>query len=190
MNKRVFIIHRWDGDPEVDWYLWLRKELEEENFEVLIPEMPNPEEPEIDSWVSELSGIVGKPDEDTYFVGHSVGCQTILRYLENIDTKVGGVVCVAPWFDLKNLEDKESEKIAKPWLETPINFEKVKKVGNRFVAILSDNDPWVPLNKTKKKFKENLGAKVIIEHSKGHFMENDGITELPNVLKAILEILK
>jgi len=190
MNKRVFIVHRWDGSPEVDWYLWLRKELEEENFEVLVPEMPNPEEPEIEPWVSELSGIVGVPDLDTYLVGHSVGCQTILRYLESIDTKIGGAVCVAPWFDLKNLWDKKSEEIAKPWVETPIDFEKVRKVSDKFVAILSDDDSWVPLSKTKKKFKGNLGAKVIVEHKKGHFTEDDGITELPSALKSILEISK
>ena len=49
--------------------------------------MPNPSRPEIDSWVSFLKEKVGKLDERTYFVGHRVGCQAIMRLLEKSEGK-------------------------------------------------------------------------------------------------------
>lgn len=190
MKKRIFIIHGWEGYPEEGWFPWLKKELEKRDFEVFVPVMPNTGEPKIEEWVPFLSKLVGKPDENTYFVGHSIGCQAIMRYLKKLDNiKIGGVVFVAGWFNLVNLETKEEEKIAKPWLETSINLEKVKNNSKKIIAIFSDNDQFVPLSDSDI-FKKELGAEIIIEHNKGHFSKSDGITELPIVLEKIKLFLK
>lgn len=190
MKKRIFIIHGWEGYPEEGWFPWLKKELEKRDFEVFVPVMPNTGEPKIEEWVPFLSKLVGKPDENTYFVGHSIGCQAIMRYLKKLDNiKIGGVVFVAGWFNLVNLETKEEEKIAKPWLETSINLEKVKNNSKKIIAIFSDNDQFVPLSDSDI-FKKELGAEIIIEHNKGHFSGGDGVTELPIVLEKILEMSK
>lgn len=37
-NKRIIVIHRWDGSPENEWYPYIKKELEDKNYQVLIPE--------------------------------------------------------------------------------------------------------------------------------------------------------
>jgi len=77
MKKRVFIIHGWGGSPEGGCLPWLKSELEKNNFEVLAPQMPNTEEPKIEEWVSYLSEFVGEIDENTCFVGHSIGCRLV-----------------------------------------------------------------------------------------------------------------
>src|SRR3989338_2892141 len=119
MKKRVFIVHMWDGRPTDGWYGWLKKELEQRGFKVYVPAMPKTSAPKIKPWIAHLSKIVGPPDKNTFFVGHSIGCQTILRYLETLppNTRVGGAVFVAGWFTLMNLETKEEQKIAKPSFE-------------------------------------------------------------------------
>lgn len=193
MAKRVFIIHRWDGKPTSDWYPWLRKELEIRGLEVIVPEMPNTEEPKIEDWVNHLKGIVGVADKNTYFIGHSIGCQTIMRYLEILDKniKVGGALFVAGWFYLKNLESKEVEEIAKPWLKTPIDLNKVKNSLNYLTIILSENDPYNYKEENRNKFEKELGAdKTIVLKNKGHFTEDEGITELPSALNSVLELAK
>jgi len=186
--KRVFIVHGWGGFPEEGWFPWLKRNLEKNGFQVQVPAMPEPAYPKIEPWVSHLSKIVGAVDENTFFVGHSIGCQTILRYLESLpaDKKVGGAVFVAGWFTLMNLKTDEEKEIAKPWLETPIDFEKVKHHTKKFFAVFSDDDEVVP-QENKKLFEERLGAKTAIEHKKGHFSGSDGVTELPSALKAVLE---
>ena len=189
--KRIFIVHGWDGNPEEGWFPWLKKELEAKGFEVSVPQMPKPSEPKIEAWVPHLSKIAGEVDEDTFFVGHSIGCQTILRYLESlsVDKKVGGAAFVAGWVTLMNLETDEEKEIASPWLTTPIDFEKVKQHTKKFFAVFSDNDEVVP-QENKRLFEERLSAQIAIEHNKGHFSGSDGVTELPIVLEKILELAK
>ncbi len=191
MQKRVFIIHGWDRSPEKDSLPWLRRELEVRGFEVSVPDMPNPDEPVIERWIFHLSSVAKEVDENTYFICHSIGGQAVLRYLEKLPegTKIGGVVFVAGWFTLTNLETDEEWETAKPWIETPINFDKVKKHANKFIAIFSDNDPFVPLE-NKEMFEKKIGAKTVVELNKGHFLSEDGVTELPSVIDALLEISK
>ena len=187
MSKRAFIIHGWDGHPDEGWFPWLKTKLEKNGFQVHVPAMPESAEPKIEAWVPHLFKIVGDVDENTYFVGHSIGCQTILRYLERLpaDKKVGGAYFVAGWFTLMNLKTDEEKEIAKPWLETPIDFENVKQHTKKFFAVFSDDDDVVP-QENKKLFGERLGAKTEMEHAKGHISGNDKVKELPVILEAIL----
>src|SRR3989338_169649 len=98
--KRVFIVHGWGGHPEEGWFPWLKKELEAKGFKVFVPQLPDAENPRIQKWVPKLAETVGVPDEETYFVGHSMGCQTIARYLESLpaEIKIGGAIFVAGFF--------------------------------------------------------------------------------------------
>ncbi len=195
MKKRAFIIHGWESNPDEGWLPWLKRELEERDFEVFAPQMPNTDEPKIEEWVSFLAGLVGEPDENTYFVGHSIGCQAITRYLETLeDKKIGGAVFAAGWFSLTEYayaEDPECEeetrKIAEPWLNTPVDFEKIKKTTRNFAAIFSDNDPYVDLSNADI-FREKLGAEIIIEKGKGHLRGEDGVMELDSALRSILKM--
>ncbi|MFC1612242.1 RBBP9/YdeN family alpha/beta hydrolase [Patescibacteria group bacterium] len=190
--KRVFIIHGWDGHPEEGWFPWLKKELENKGLEVHVPQLPDPEIPKIESWVSKVKEVVGSIDEETYFVGHSMGCQTIARYLESLEEgqEIGGVIFVAGFFKrLTNLEDEEVKEIAKPWLTTPVNFEKIKSHIGKSVAIFSDDDPYVPLD-NQDDFRDKLNSRIIIETGQKHFSGSTGTTELPIVLKELLNISK
>ena len=192
MNKRVFIAHGWDGYPEEGWFPWLKHELETRGFEVSVPQLPEAGSPKIQSWVPKLAETVGTPDGQTYFVGHSMGCQTIARYLESLPegVKVGGAVFVAGFFKrLTGLEDDpDVQKTDKHWLDTPIDLKKIKSHLNKSVAIFSDNDPFVPLD-NQDDFRDKLGSKILIEHQKGHFSgSRDKITELPTVLESVLDI--
>ncbi len=191
MIKRVFVIHGWDGHPEEGWFPWVKKELENKGFEVFVPSMPNPSEPKIKEWVSFLTEMVGEPDEDTYFIGHSIGCQTIIRYLQTLPdgVKIGGAVFVAGWYNLRNLETDEEKRIARPWVNEPRDDKKIREAVNKAIAIFSDNDPFV-MPENQKSWEERIGAKIIIEHGKGHFSGSDGVTELPSALNSVLELAK
>ena len=191
MNK-IYIIHCWDGTKEDGWYPWLDKELSNENNKVYRLNMPNTSNPKIGEWVSFLDKQIETLDDKTYFVGHSIGCQTILRYLQTKDIcKVGGILFVAPWLDLLDyaIEDEDSYNTAKPWLTTPINFEKIKKFTNNISCIFSDNDYFVSLDQ-KNKFEELLNVKTIIVNNKGHISQDDNVYELKEILEECKKMIK
>ena len=186
-QKRVFIIHGWGGSPDEPLYKWLKLKLEKSGFKVVVPEMPNPEKPEIEAWISRLEEILGTPDESTILVGHSIGCQAILRYLEKLNptSKIGGIVFIAPWLTLSNLESDEDWRTADPWLNTPIRETDVIKHTPKITAIFSDNDSYVP-SENIELFKRRFNAEIVVEHGKGHFTTDDGVEKLESALNAIL----
>jgi predicted alpha/beta hydrolase family esterase len=192
MKKRIFIVHGWDGTPDDGWYPWLKKELELKGYEVHAPQLPDAGSPRIYNWVSALAKVVGVADENTYFVGHSMGCQTIARYLETLSENVivGGVVFVAGFFKhLTGLEDEpDVRETDKHWFGTPLDLKKVKSHMMKNVAIFSDDDPWVPLD-NQDDYRNILKSEIIVEHAKGHYSgDRDGAKELPIALGKLLEI--
>jgi len=193
MKKRVFIVHGWDGHPQANWFPWLKKELVKKGFEVSVPKFLDSQNPRIYNWVPKLTKAVGKPDESTYFIGHSLGCQTIVRYLETLpkDMKVGGAVFVAGFFQrLTGLEDEPGiPETENHWLNTPVNLQKAKSHLNKSIAIFSDNDPYISLD-NQDEFRDELGSRIVVEHNMFHFDEGHGITEIPIAFNSILEFAK
>ncbi|MBI2462634.1 MAG: serine hydrolase family protein [Candidatus Spechtbacteria bacterium] len=189
MTKRVFIVHGWGGHPEEGWFPWLKHELEANGFEAIVPQLPDADNPRIYNWVPKLAEIVGVADENTYFVGHSMGCQTIARYLETLPegVRVGGAVFVAGFFKrLSGLENDTNARVTeRHWLETPVDFEKIASHLSKSIAIFSDDDPYVPLD-NQNDFRDKLGSEIIIQHKMRHF--SDGLTRLPIVLQSVLKL--
>ena len=189
--KRVIIVHGWSGKPEHGWYPWLKKELVSKGFEVIVPQLPDENYPRIEKWVPALSRIIDKPDENTYLIGHSLGCQTICRYLEGLPNgiQIGGAIFVAGFFKHLNDSDYDSDdkETENHWLNRPIDFAKIRSHINKSVAIFSEDDPDIPLDNNED-FETELGSKVIILNGYKHFTGDAGITELPIVLEKLLEI--
>jgi hypothetical protein len=178
--KNAVLVHGWGGSPQKDWLPWAKKELEKIGFNVIVPEMPDTENPRIGSWVSTLVGLNINPLDENIFIGHSIGCQAILRFLErqNNNFKIDKLILIAPWWFLNLASDKEKE-IAKPWLESLVDFNKIKTKVGKTICVFSDNDPVVPLHKNINFFKERLDVEIIIKENMGHFTQEEGITELP-----------
>ncbi len=178
--KRVILVHGWGGSS--DYFKDLMKKFNEKNIKVEAFNMPNTDNPKIWEWVGFLQEKVKGLNEETYFIGHSIGCQTILRYLEKVDKKVAGVFFIAGWINLMGLGASE-KLIARPWLETPIDFDKIKSNANKITAVFSDDDPFVPLS-DKAIFENKLNAKTKVLHNKEH------IDDINEVIKEIEDFIK
>src|SRR4030042_3019801 len=183
MPKRVFIIHGWEGSPDSNWFPWLKKELEEKSSKVFVPQMPNADHPKMDAWLAHLRKIVGKPDENTYFVGHSLGVTAILRYLESLETeeKISGAILVAGV--AKSIGIKELEN----FFINPFDYEKIKKAAKNIIVVNSDNDPYVPFAH-RETLRDKLGAELIIIPNGEHLNAGNGLFEFPLVFGEILKM--
>lgn len=179
--KKVFIVHGWAGNPTVNWFPWLKSELEKQQIEVSVLSMPDSENPNQESWVNYLNKNLPNPNDDTILIGHSLGGITILRYIESLsdNVRLGGIVLVSAFAKTIGYPEPDS------FLKTAVDFEKIKKVvSNNAVIINSDNDPYVP-NSIAEDLYQNVGGEFISIHSGGHLTDKDGFVNFPEVLKAV-----
>lgn len=182
MKKRLFIIHGYDASPQKHWFPWLKKTMEKEGYEVNIPKMPMPTEPELHKWIEELTKTVNKIDENTYFVAHSLGTITLLQYLSEYKElpNFKGFIMVSG-FD----EKIPNFEILEHFTKKKVNYDKIKSKAKTIFVIASENDTIVPIDFSKKLSKK-LDSEMYILKSSGHFLDRDGILEIP----LIEELLK
>ncbi len=189
IKPTVYIVPRWAGNTHSDWYEWLALELNNRyKIEISILEMPDWKEPDIEKSQKFLEENIANIDENTYFIGHSVGCQAILRFvnsklLENPSLKIGGFLFVAAWFKV----DKPWISM-KPWLNhQQLNYELISKQVLTRKVILSDNDPFTSnFSNNKREWEEVLNSEVTVYPNRLHFnrlMEPEILSEVETLLK-------
>lgn len=182
--KRVFIIHGYTGYPDTNWFPWLRKELEKLNIRVYILTMPNTKNPQLSEWLPYLQQQVGMPDEDTYFVGHSLGCITILKYIESLpkNVKVGGAILVAGFTSPIHFNELDN------FFQTPLNDEKINKSVLKIININSDNDNHVSF-KQAEEIKKRFNSELVTVHNGGHLNDKAGYEEFPLLLEKLKTLI-
>jgi uncharacterized protein len=189
MSKRLIVIPRWSGTPSDDWYPWLQRELgavTPQPFDpVVVADMPDPGEPTISSWMGRVQQLLGAdPDEmaRTVIIGHSVGCQAVLRALAELPVglHVDSVLCVAGWF----WTDAPWESLL-PWIETPFDQARTRSAaGQQIVVMMSDNDrhtsDW---RANRSAWQDRLDASVVIVPGANHFNGE----QYPIILQTLLD---
>lgn len=187
MKKRVYIIHGWEGNPNSHWIPWLKDELEKRGYEVITPQMPNTMNPDLDSWLGYLSLIVKNPDGNTIFVGHSLGCITILRYIQSLkgNSKIRGVVLVAGFGHNLDYEGYKNELFS--FFKHPIDWINIKNHCKKFITINSEDDPYVGIDNSQL-FKRKLNAQTIVHRNMGHYNAKDGVRDFPQLLDLVLKL--
>lgn len=117
-------------------------------------------------------------------VGHSLGVVAILRYLESFPPKqkIGGAVLVAGFPESIGYKELET------FFANPLDYEKIKNSAKKFIAINSDDDPYVPLKKGEI-LRDKLGAEFIVVPNGSHLNEGAGFTKLSIALESLLKML-
>lgn len=181
-KMKVFIVKSWTAPPKSVWRPWLEKELKIKGIQAeIVQGLPEIKETTLEKWIKEISKAVGKPDEKTILVGHSLGCISILKYLETIGAQIAGCVFVAGFAESVGFPEHKS------FFEKPLDWEKINANCKKFICIYSDNDPYVPVERIET-FKKQLKATTILVKNAGHFGREENCTELPVALESVLEI--
>ncbi len=185
MNKKVFLIHGFEGSPNGGWRPYLMSELEKQDIYACSLPMPSPQAPKLSEWLEEIERHITKnKEDDIYLVGHSLGGTAILRYLEKYDSPniKGVIIASAP------CHQNENEKI-REFLLDDFDWMKIKNKSPKVIVIHGDNDPFVPVSDAKETA-EKLGGKLILIPNGKHLNGSAGFDKLPEALSAILEIIK
>lgn len=179
-KKKIYFVPGFTGTDEGGWPDWLGQEFTKYGFEFKLLPMPNVMCPEVHEWLDYLDEQNIKVDKNTYFIGHSLGCITIARYLEKLPAKsvAAGCVFVAGFCSIPKVP------LLIDFCSLPLDFSKVKKHAQEFIVIASDNDHIIPIASSQE-LAEKLGAQMMLEQNKGHFTSD--VKELHSVLNHILE---
>lgn len=184
----VFIIHGAYGDGTENWIPWLKEELEKEGCDVYVPRFPTPENQSLDNWINVFEEYKEYLDEDTIFVGHSIGVAFLLNVLESFDVNVKASFFVAGFLD--KLNNPDFDTINETFYRSH-NWIKIKKNCGGFSVFHSDNDPYVPL-KYGEEIADKLGVELILVQGAGHFNEKAGYLEFPllfdNIKKELVNV--
>lgn len=116
---------------------------------------------------------------NTVLMGHSVGCQAVLRYLARLPpgSELTAAIYVAGWFTV----DRPWDSIL-PWIHTPLDFAVARQRARQHIVLLSDNDPFTAdYQATAALFQERLGATVIVAPDRRHFNDR----QEPDVLQIL-----
>ena len=84
MTKQVLFIHSGGAQGLKQGSSYLATDLKTMlggNYQVLTPEMPEPEHPDYDHWKNELDKDLSLLQDDAILVGHSLGGSVLLKYL-------------------------------------------------------------------------------------------------------------
>lgn len=183
--KHALIVHGYKSSPETNWKPWLRQELKKQSFKVDVPKMPDADKPVASSWVRTLAEAVHEPTQETYLIGHSLGCITILRYLESLSEgqEVGGCILVAGFGG----EFQKYKGGHDSFFDHELDWQRVKEHCSNFVVIHSDDDANVEFEQLEV-LRQNLNAKAIGVHGMGHFGSADGVFEVPIVRDELLAL--
>lgn len=191
--RRAFIIHGYEGYPEEAWQPWLKSELEKRGYQVALPAMPHPDRPAIAEWLDFLTRLIGEPDRETVLIGHSLGVQAVIRYLEiqgRAGKAVGRTVLIAGIYP-GGMTAEEADRrtggdaVLRPWLVSAVDPEPVRRAMGACTVILSEDDPIIPAERARASFAP-LGPTLLLERTGGHFNEDSGISSLPVALRAVL----
>jgi uncharacterized protein len=84
MKEEILFIHSAgpQGYHEGSNYLvsYLQNHLEP-SYEIVLPEMPDPENPHYKEWKRTLNGVFDSVNDDLILIGHSLGASVLLKYL-------------------------------------------------------------------------------------------------------------
>jgi leucyl-tRNA synthetase len=203
-KTKVLIVHGLSGNSKENWFPWIKKELEQKDYKVIIPDMSDSERPVLKDWLKELEQLTADFTAEDIIIGHSLGCSATMNLVQKTNLKINKLFLVAPGTEFlfndegvkDTIEDVFSEdniKFTKEFLSAKIDYKRVKNNVNKIYAYFSDNDPYISLDQ-KKDLEKVLSADYKVFKDKGHFniseKFNSNILEFPEIIPDIIEKIK
>jgi hypothetical protein len=184
--KRAVLLHGTDGNPQDQWFPWLRKQLEQSSYSIYAPSLPENHTPDREKY-SKFLHDSGWDFTDNILVGHSSGATTVLNLLsEDRFPKVKAVILLGTFLNEKLLKDVS-------WYEpgqfdnlflADYDADKIKQKAGGFYFVHGDNDPFCDINDARNLSKK-VGGKFITIKNGHHLGGTSGITEIPPLIDAL-----
>lgn len=188
MQTTVFIFHGTEGYPEENWFPWLKQELERNGCKVFVPQFHSPPivPAKIDEWFNVFRDYEKYINEETIFIGHSLGGIFTLRVLEKLNRTVKAAFFVGTPVGVRPILNYDRDNSFSGF---SFNWNSIKKKAAHFVVFQSDNDPYVSLGNGEELAKHLKVAMDFVPNA-GHFNKKAGYVKFEKLRDRVLEILE
>ena len=180
--QNIFIIHGAYGNPEENWFPWLKKELEKSGLNVFAPKFPTPKNQSLESWKDVLAEYKKYFNSETIVIGHSAGVGFLLNVIEDLKSPIRAAFFVSGW--VGNLNNPKFDEINKTFVDRNFDWKKIQKKCKKFHVYNSDNDPYVPLEMGKN-LANYLQTNLITIKNGGHINSEFGFMKFDVLLEEI-----
>jgi predicted alpha/beta hydrolase family esterase len=178
--QNIFIFHGVGGSPEENWFPWLKKELSERGYNVIVPQFPTPEGQTLENWLKVLDKYHEFINEDAILVGHSLGVPFALNVIEC--NKIKAAYLVAGFYGKAG---NDFDPGMASFAQREFNWQKIRENCKKFHVYHSNNDPYIKLEKAQQLAKK-LQIEVTLIPDSGHINRSSGYLKFKRLLDDIL----
>ena len=186
MVRDVLIFHGTAGNPNRNWFPWLKDKLEEKGYRVAVPKFPTPEGESLTSWLKVLQNYNKLIGEETIIIGHSKGGLFGLRVFEKLQKPVYATFLVSAPVGIKPILYYKEDAAFSNGFE--FDWDTIQNNSKHFTVYHSDTDPYVCLDNGKELAKK-LGVTLQFIPNAGHLNAKSGYIKFDRLLKDIEAVL-
>lgn len=180
--SNYMLVHGSFGSPFVNWFPYLRSEIEKRNLVVYTPDFPTGVGYQnYDNWSKVLESYVSANliNEDTIIYAHSIAPIFICHFLVSHNIKVNKLVFVCGFNNYLGINEEYDNVNRTMYFE---ELSKVRKYAKEIICFYSKNDPYVKYE-AEKLFADTIATKQIVIDDGGHLNSESGYTEFPQLLE-------
>ena len=182
MENNYLIIHGSFGNPFVNWFPWLRKQIEDRDLVVYTPDFPTGVGYQnYTNWKQVLNAYVSAEliNENTVIFAHSIAPIFISHFLVENRIKVKRLVFVCGFNNYLGINEEYDNVNKTMYFD---NLEDIKQYSDEIICFYSDNDPYVKYD-IEKDFADKISTKQIVIKNGGHLNSETGYNEFKELLE-------
>ncbi len=183
MNNYL-LIHGSFGSPFVNWFPYLRNEIEKRNLVVYTPDFPTGVGYQnYENWARVLEAYISSDiiNENTVIFAHSIAPIFVCKFLVDHNIRVKRLVFVCGFNNYFGVNEEFDEVNHTMYFE---NLKDVKGLAEEIICFYSKNDPYVKYE-AEKEFADTIATKQIVIDNGGHLNSESGYTEFKELLEYV-----
>ncbi|MBQ2864003.1 MAG: alpha/beta hydrolase [Clostridia bacterium] len=150
-----------------------------------MPQFPINAEQNYTNWKALFNNLKqeGKINEDTIIIAHSIAPIFVVKWVAETNTKINKLISVSGFNNHKLIKEFDDVNFSF-FIDQNLEFENFITLCENRICFVSDNDPYIPLNKLNEFVNLVNGQKVFVKDA-GHFNKSAGYLEFPQILEFI-----
>lgn len=184
MKSNFLIIHGSFGNPFINWFAWLQKEIEKTSQSSVVPSFPvGIGLQTYENWAKLVDYYrnIGLVNDKTIFIGHSIGAIFIVKNLMENKLRSDKIILVSG-FNNYSVDGGDYDKVNSSFFIDDI--AQIRGLAKEIFCFYSDNDPYVS-QEALTDFADKIATEKFVVRKGGHLNSESGFDTFEQLLGVI-----